>query len=804
MGNTKYTPSINIVRDRDRDLNYIPTPNAQLVAAQIVSDFGQGVRSFNIIGSYGTGKSAFLWALEQTLKGKKRYFDASLIDKPSVEVLNFIGEYRSVSRFFADHFLSTSEIVSTQEILAEVYNRYHKLGKKNPLLVLVVDEFGKFLEYTAKHNPEQELFFLQQLAEFVNNPDHNIVLLTTLHQNFDAYSFVLNAPQRQEWTKVKGRFREITFNEPVEQLLYLAGERLSQSPESVPKNLSKQVKMFLEAQAFVLKSDYASDLAAKLLPMDLFAASVVTLALQKYAQNERSLFSFLESTDYTSIRQFDRSNPFYNLSNVYDYLIFNFYSYLTSGGNLDRTAWVAIQSALERVENEVDEYQSDCQKMIKTIGLLNLFASQGAKMGLAFLDEYGEQCLGLKDAEKVLDILEKRKIILYRNYANRFVLYEGTDVDIHRELLSARDRVEEISDISTLLNRYFNFQPVFAKQYFYLYGTPRVFEFVISQHPKSNLIPRGETDGYINLIFNEQLQEDDVRKASQAQIEAVIYGFYRNSQKIKDLLFDIERAKKALENVPSEDKVARRELLNIQRHQESLLNHYIAHNLYSNNSDVIWYFGGQPLTIHNKRTFNTMLTQICGSVYPGTPAFKNELLNRSKLTSQIQTAKQTFLKHLVQHWEKEDLGFSTDKFPPEKTIYLTLLKENGLVPDPDQPEREVRVSQGSSFENLWLYCEEFLESAKQHRRRVSDLTDALGKRPFKLKQGLIDFWLPSFLFIKRDEFALFGPNGYIPILNEDSLDLLIRKPDDFEIKTFDIAGVRLDKPQVAFFEKVSV
>jgi len=38
----------------------------------------------------------------------------------------------------------------------------------------------------------------------------------------ESYAYSLSKTQQQEWTKVKGRFREITFNEPVEQLLFLA------------------------------------------------------------------------------------------------------------------------------------------------------------------------------------------------------------------------------------------------------------------------------------------------------------------------------------------------------------------------------------------------------------------------------------------------------------------------------------------------------------------------------------------------------------------------------------------------------
>ena len=73
MGN-KFTTSVNIIRDAERELNYIPTPNGVKIVNQICNDFKTGIRSFNIIGSYGTGKSSFLWAFQQSVSARKKYF----------------------------------------------------------------------------------------------------------------------------------------------------------------------------------------------------------------------------------------------------------------------------------------------------------------------------------------------------------------------------------------------------------------------------------------------------------------------------------------------------------------------------------------------------------------------------------------------------------------------------------------------------------------------------------------------------------------------------------------------------------
>ncbi len=796
---TKYTPSINILRDKDGEINYLPTPNAERVAEQIATDFKNGIRAFNIIGSYGTGKSAFLWALSRTLHGKQHYFDAGGLETYKVEVLLFVGEFRSVSEYFAHQFCEENSIPTPEQVFAEIFHRYHQLGKKDGLLVLMVDEFGKFLEFAAKNNPEKELYFLQQFAEFVNNPAHNIFLVTTLHQNFDAYSFSLNGAQRQEWLKVKGRFREITFNEPVEQLLLLAGERLSQKTEFKPdkKSVAKASALYLQTKAFSLNPEFASNLASKLFPLELFSASVAALAMQRYGQNERSLFSFLEDTNYTGIhrRYDDARNPFYNLANLYDYLIFNYYTFLSSKYNPDFSSWSGIKSALERIENEVEDTNliADCQKLIKTIGLLNIFSSKGANMGHEFLIDYMEICLGILESDAALEALVDRKILLYRNYDKRFVISEGTDVDIQSELLLAGDQVGEIEDVVSLLKKYFTFPAVFAKQHYYQTGTPRIFEFVISQHPETNLRPTDDTDGFVNLVFNEKMTIDRVKDISKSQTDkAVIYGYYKNAAAIRDLLREIEKTRKTKENVPKEDRVAQRELDIIKQHQESLLNHYILSNLHSKTEEVVWIFNGEIQRIRSKREFNVCLSTICKEVYSKTPHYRSELVNRSKLSSQIHTAKRAYLKQMVNFWSEEDLGFEKDKFPPEKTIYLTLLRENGLVHDPANPLAPVTINEDSSFLPLWQFGEEFLENASKHRYPLSEFADALAKPPFKLKQGVIDFWLPTFLFLKRDEFALFGDGIYIPELSEETLELLAKRPQDFDIKAFDVEGVRLE------------
>ena len=205
MDKIKYTSSRNIIRDEEKHLDYIASSNSKRVAHLILDEFKNGTHSFNIIGSYGTGKSSFLLAFQKTIskKNSENYFNVEESDLRVLKTLNIVGEYNSLINYFERHFSIKNNSKGNQKIFDCLYQEYESVKKNHGILLICIDEFGKFLEYASKNNPEKEMYFIQQLAEFVNDIDRNIILLTTVHQAIDSYAYQLNDSQRSEWTKVK-------------------------------------------------------------------------------------------------------------------------------------------------------------------------------------------------------------------------------------------------------------------------------------------------------------------------------------------------------------------------------------------------------------------------------------------------------------------------------------------------------------------------------------------------------------------------------------------------------------------------
>ena len=783
----KYSPSVNIIRDEQYDLGYTVTPNAKKIVAQINDLFIKGFRSLNIIGSYGTGKSSFLWALEKSLLGKSQFFKLSNLKSGRIEIINVVGQYDSLKSILASKLDITQGSDVSENILIELSTR---LSAEDSLTLLVIDEFGKLLEYAVKNEPQEEIYFLQQLAELFNDSGHNGLFITILHQSFEAYGHGLTEAERNEWVKVKGRFKDLTFNEPIEQLLLLAADNIKfEANLPTSKDSKKILKLQNQYHITNLENSFGEDIAEKLWPLDVISAYLLCIALQRYGQNERSLFTFLETESGTlSKHQSDSSQL--GIPEIYDYLYHEFYSYLNSKYNSDYTTWSMIHMALDRINSDFDGNAIIAEDIIKVIGFVNLFGHRGAHVEDNFIINYLSYLHGKKKLENAVEQLVTLKILRFNRFSKSYKITEGTDLNIESELLQVSNEIETKLDIVHKLEEYLDFAVISVKSVSYKTGTPRFFQYYISESPLKELPKKKEyqIDGVINLVFDSTL-DNELLKSVSSETEDFIYASFQNIGDIKESIYEIEKTGQVIKKY-GDDKVAVKELQSIQESLKSLLNHQVLDALFT--KDVEWYCQGEKIRIDSKKALYKKISEVCEKVYINTPIFRNELINRHFISGNIANSKKILFEHLVNGHHRDDFGFSKAHFPAEKTIYLTLLKNTGIHSFQAGGYTLIKPAE-TSFIPLWEHSEAFLELAKKERKTVEDFYDHIKTKPFKLTTGFLDFWIPVFLFIKRDDFALFGKEeGYLPEVNETILYLFTRNASKYEIKAFDVQGVKLD------------
>jgi hypothetical protein len=184
-----------------------------------------------------------------------------------------------------------------------------------------------------------------------------------------------------------------------------------------------------------------------------------------------------------------------------------------------------------------------------------------------------------------------------------------------------------------------------------------------------------------------------------------------------------------------------------------------------------------------------MVTQ----VYDKTPIFISELANKTKLSPSISTARKSLIDAILKSENLEGLGI--DGFPPQKSIYLSLLLQTGIHQKTEEGWSLEEITDASKDKNnfipLFQASNDFINSTKGAKRSITELYDMLEKAPFKLKRGFLDFLIPIYLIMKSDDFAMYGVNGFIPEIDSEVLELLVKNPNQYAIKAFDTDGIKV-------------
>ncbi len=207
-------------------------------------------RAWRITGDYGSGKSSFALFLTHLFSNTRdalpQYYqpavDFDTLGVPAPQLLPVLitgsREPLTVALLRGLHnalhttdkrkkklqaFLDTlqsyldqaSESIVPGELLITLIQditEYITQQKTHSGMLIILDELGKFLEFTALYPERQDAYLLQQLAEMASRSGNKpIFLLGLLHQGLSAYTTQFS--QLKEWEKVAGRFEEILFDQ---------------------------------------------------------------------------------------------------------------------------------------------------------------------------------------------------------------------------------------------------------------------------------------------------------------------------------------------------------------------------------------------------------------------------------------------------------------------------------------------------------------------------------------------------------------------------------------------------------------
>ena len=695
------------------------------------------------------------------------------------------------------------------EITALFESATHAIKKNGGRgLLLVIDELGKFLEHAAQHPTEGDVFVLQTLAEFAtrSNQQTPLLLLTILHQAFEQYANKLAKSQQEEWAKVQGRFEDIAFVEPTEQVLRLIGSAIEITSERQNENFSFPTE--LELKPNQLANDEFNELIRNCLPLHPIVTLVIDSIFRRFAQNERSLFAFLSSNEPYGLQDFlsnqrynNNAVPMFSIANLYDYLNINMGYRLYASHNGKR--WAEIESALDRLP----DLSAMPTKLIKTIGILNIIGEiipnlKASEQLLHYaLDDKTEGFT--HKFETALAILKKRSIAIYRRYNKTYALWEGSDIDIEAKLRDAERYIDTKDALATDLSRYLPARSLVARRHLFETGTLRHFavRYTDLENFDADLEkPLADADGLVlyALPLNEYEVEQLIEKVTRSDLgcrQEILIAIPHTIGTLQDTVTQLASLRWVAENTPelAGDAVARGELSTQQSQAEKeALNKLTTIFGKSSKDTCTWYHKGKPVNIDSQRARNAYLSEICDAVYNETPIIRNELINRRKISGAVTTARKKLIQAMLERDDQENLGITG--YPPEMSIYRSLLWDTEI-------HREIEGTWGfhppksdekNRINHTWNAIETFLDKCEGERQPVEKLYEDLIAPPLGVRNGPLPILLCAVMHCYKTEIALYENGSFIPDWSMPVFERLLKAPQRFELKRFRMEGIRTD------------
>ena len=168
---------------------------------------------------------------------------------------------------------------------------------------------------------------------------------------------------------------------------------------------------------------------------------------------------------------------------------------------------------------------------------------------------------------------------------------------------------------------------------------------------------------------------------------------------------------------------------------------------------------------------------------PSTPRVRNEMLNRTELTSQGAKARRVLLTAMIEHGAEPDLGL--DGYGPEVAMYRAFLKRAGLHGHDVRNDTMVfRKPSDRSLQPAWAVVEAEFKRAKTRRINLNDIYAALLLPPVGMKAAVVPVFVTAALLARSNEIAIYEHGTFRPLLTPELSERMVRNPGHFDIKHF--------------------
>ena len=847
----RFARSVHLERDfRDSTAlsQYVVTDRVRQLFRRFGLAFATGSteRAWRITGDYGTGKSCFALALARICDPKSLGLPTQLIDvskslpkanavpvlvtgarEPiSAAIIRAIEQSLNYSKIrIRPPELSQAKSVSKEASpaerdryaiqLLEETSRLVCDSKQGNGILLILDELGKSLEFATQHPDQQDITFLQVLAETASRSGETpLVVLGILHQGFSAYAEKMDATDQREWDKIGGRFEELLFDQPLEQLVALVASafrvKVDQLTPAIKRAARENMAKAIDLGWFGAVTNRQSllDQAPSIFPLQPMLLPVLVKFFSRFGQNERSLFSFLYSSESNAIRAFaeqhDIGDGFFGMHQFYDYVRSSIGSRLHTRALSSR--WSQIESVIDAsLGSNIEEVA-----LLKTVGVLNMLDDlKLTAQEDALLAALEKTCLPKCDFAATLGKLRnKKRVLYYRGSAGGYCLWPYTSVNLELKYAEAEKLVPKNTNAVEAVAELLQHRPIVARRHYVETGNLRYFDLIyVRANELQNAVTNWNSDSADGAVFVPLCQSRPERDRAIQSIEElklkgrpeILIAVPQPLSDFAGLVAEVSRWEWIATNVPEleGDKHGREEVSRqIDAAKAVLLeriNQVVDVRSFRSGRTISWFHHGRPKELSTSRELFQFLSGICDGVFDQSPKLRNELINRRKLSTAAAAARMRLIERVLDNAREDLLGMDATKKPPEMSMYLSALQQTKLHVKGRNGSRITLPSAGNDPCNLvplFNMLRLTLTENEGTRIRVSDLFAKLREPPIGARDGLLPLMLAVFCVAEAQHIAMYEDDAFIHSIGGAEFHRLSKVPESFELQYCKLSGVR--------------
>jgi hypothetical protein len=677
---------------------------------------------------------------------------------------------------------------------------------------IVLDELGKFLEFAALNPERQDVFFLQRLGELsARSGESCLFTVGLLHQGFGAYADKLSEAGQREWEKIAGRYEELVFSQPLGQAATLVAAALELKETLVLRGWKTKAQVDM-ARAIELglfgagaHKSALNQIAPALYPLHVTVLPVLAKFFRRFGQNERSLFSFLLSSEPYALQHFATRDAspemIYRLNDFYDFAAHSF------GHRLSTQSFRSHWNHIDGVVRSYPIEHSDQLRIIKTVGILNTIESPELTPTAEVIS------LALDDIPALPTVLKElvaRGILYFRGRSGGYALWPHGSVNLEQAFARSSEAITSVLSIAETIRDRLETRPLVATRHYIETGTLRFFDIVYTsiasvEADRSILKPQFPADGRLVVVLCESTEQQYRAKRFAGGIEghdATYFGITSPLDILTGLIVELERWTWVEQHTPelkddryAAEEVSRQLSVSTQTLEKAIARHIgIRGAGMESSSTVRWYYNGEEdPSINSKSSLQSALSDICDQLFVDAPQIHNELVNRHDISSAAAAARQKLFGLMLKCRHEEHLGLPADKAPPEKSMYLSVLRATGIHRVVDG-QWDIRTpSSGATKGNVraaLMHIVSMLEREQDARVNVKAIIDDLRCPPYGVRDGIAPLLLATVLVEHESEIAVYEDRRFVPDVEEFLLMRLAKRPETFEFQLTRITGVR--------------